>query len=505
MIAQHRRNINRCAGERDRRALGAIGWLSSVDPIDATLDALSDEKFDFRGKISSSLRRAREVKLQRLVDCALAQQLDAGCEVAQRGRQFVLKRARRRHPTTRWMRALARFGAAPNTVEERLASRLRIHAGTDRVIDLIDGKPRTLDARERALAIGGVVQRAQQVLGARFGNANAEVAAGDLLEMMRLVKNHMVVGGKKAGALRTQREVAEEERVVADQKIGVLHAPPRRLIEALVVGRAASTHAIARVAFNMLPHAASRQDRQRRQRSIVGLVRPVLNQIERVLLLFIVANLALLLAGHPQAPQRNVISPALAKHGGELVGDHRLEQRHILLKDLFLQRNGVGAHDHPFAVLEDASNRGYEITEALADAGARLDQKLALGLEVALDRLGHAQLLRARFKRADATRKRALCPKEVSGKQRHGARVADDDAVRSDPAARRRELNHEAIPTTNRSSRRRLGCVGLGRDRMRNHDFEGQSEDDADPRIGDAEAGRVQTGQVVRISRPAAT
>ena len=417
VAAQDGPDIDRGARERDRRTLRAVRGLAAIDPVDAALEPLRQEELGLRGEVHDALGRAPEVELQRFVDRALAQQLEARREVAEHGRELVRKRVGRRDAAARMDRAAPRLADAPDAVEEAFRDRLRVEAGLRRRIDLVDRQPRRLDPGERAAARRCVVEGAQHMPNAVLAETDAEVAARDILEVMRLVEDHMVVGGQEAGALRAEREVAEEEGVVADEEIRVLHAPARRLVEALVVGRAAAAHAVAGVALDMLPHAAARQLRQRRERPVGRLVGPVLDEVERVLLLLAVADLRLLLAGDAHAPQRHIVPAALAEDGGELVGDHRLEERHILVEDLLLERDRVRADDDPLAALEDAADRGHEVGEALADAGTRLDEKAPLRLEVRLDRVGHAQLLGPRLEAADPASKRALWPEEVGGNE----------------------------------------------------------------------------------------
>jgi len=126
-----------------------------------------------------------------------------------------------------------------------------------------------------------------------------------------------------------------------------------------------------------------------------------------------------LLACDPHAPQRHVVAAPLAEHGRELVGDHGLEERHILVEDLLLQRDRVRADDHALVVLDDAADRGHEVCEALADARPRLDEEPPARIEVLLDRVRHTELLRPRLKRTNAPRERTLCSQEIGRHQRH--------------------------------------------------------------------------------------
>ena len=193
------------------------------------------------------------------------------------------------------------------------------------------------------------------------------------------------------------------------------------MVKTFVVGGTASTHAIACITFDVLPHAAPWKLRQCRERTVVGVVSPVLHEIERVLLFFVVTDARLFFAGNAQTTQRHVVAATFAQHGGELIRYHRLEQRHVFFEDLFLQRDGVSAHDDTLATLENAANCRDQIGKTLTHARARFDHESSLVGEVRFDSLGHAQLLGPCFKSTHAARERTLRAQEISRQQRQGA------------------------------------------------------------------------------------
>ena len=90
-----------------------------------------------------------------------------------------------------------------------------------------------------------MVEELEQVPDARLPAAHAEVLGRDILDRVRLVEDHVVVVREDPPTAHAQREVTEVERVVADENLRVLHASARGLEEALLVGRALATHAVA--------------------------------------------------------------------------------------------------------------------------------------------------------------------------------------------------------------------------------------------------------------------
>ena len=208
----------------------------------------------------------------------------------------------------------------------------------------------------------------------------------------------MVVRGQESAAARSKREVCEEERVIADQDLPMLHAPPCRLIEALLVGWAATPHAVSRVTLRMLPHRSTRQDRQRCLRAIGCRVRPIFELMQRMKIIFIREQLRLPFARDFQSTQRHIVAAPFHEHRRELFWNNRVEQRNVLLHQLLLQRNRVGANDNALAMTHDARDRWKQIRETLSDARACFDEQPSTRLHTRRNCTRHFLLLRSNFK-----------------------------------------------------------------------------------------------------------
>ena len=159
--------------------------------------------------------------------------------------------------------------------------------------------------------------------------------------------------------------------------------------------------------------------RKRRQGTISSGVGPFLDHFEGVTLTVIGEQAPLSFAGEFQSAQRDVVSAPLHQNRGELLGNHRIEKRDVLLDDLFLQADGVRADDDPFAVIDDAADRGQKIAEALAHSGAGLHEKASASSERLRDRRRHVDLLRSGLIALQATSDRAFRGQDVDGIDRH--------------------------------------------------------------------------------------
>ena len=77
-----------------------------------------------------------------------------------------------------------------------------------------------------------------------------------------------------------------------------------------------------------------------------------------------------------------------------------LEERNVLEEELFLEILGAGGDDHALA----REDRGNQVGERLAGAGARLDDQVAAFGERRLDGLGHLELPGTELERRVAAR-----------------------------------------------------------------------------------------------------
>ena len=93
--------------------------------------------------------------------------------------------------------------------------------------------------------------------------------------------------------------------------------------------------------------------------------------------------------------------------------------RQILLEQLVLQVLRAGRDDHLAAV----EQRGHQIGESLARAGARLDDQDRVVADCLGDRQRHLALLRARTERRDFSGKRALFGEKTFDFDGHGGAI----------------------------------------------------------------------------------
>jgi hypothetical protein len=101
---------------------------------------------------------------------------------------------------------------------------------------------------------------------------------------------------------------------------------------------------------------------------------------------------------HAKAAQADVVAATLYEDRPELIRHDGLQEGNVLANQLFLKADRVRRDDDLQVLLfADRLNRGHEIGERLADAGAGLDQKLAAAGNCIGDGLGHLQLLRPGF------------------------------------------------------------------------------------------------------------
>ena len=71
--------------------------------------------------------------------------------------------------------------------------------------------------RKQPLALPRQPQQPKQVIHRVLGNPEAEMFGGHILDGVRLVEDHMVVAWQQRGAVHPQRQIGEEERVIANQ------------------------------------------------------------------------------------------------------------------------------------------------------------------------------------------------------------------------------------------------------------------------------------------------
>ncbi len=270
----------------------------------------------------------------------------------------------------------------------------------------------------------GVVESAQVVANCSFADLQSEMLACDILNGVRLIQHRQVIFRQIIHAGHAQCQVGEEECVIDDEQIAAVHSALGGLPVTGVVEFAFLTQAISLLSADLVPHAELRHLRQRRQRSIVRVLRPVLDRPERFELAIIVEQVILPPARLFQTPLAEVVASALDQNRGELIGIDRLDQRDVFLDELFLKRNRMSRDDDAFFVPDRPVDRGDEIGEAFADAGAGFDDEVMLFGKRLFHRCRHLELLRAMFvSLAKAASDRAVGAEDGFERCGHGMRV----------------------------------------------------------------------------------
>ena len=176
------------------------------------------------------------------------------------------------------------------------------------------------------------------------------------------------------------------------------------MVETFVKGWTAPPHAIVRVALHLVPHFAARQLWKRCQRSVRGVVRPLLNTTEVIAIFIMRKETTLALTGEFEAAQTDIVAAALHQHRTEFFGNHCIEKRNVLLNQLLLQTDGVGSHHYTFAAFHNAPDGRNQIRKALADARPCFDKQSLSLFKRALHRACHQNLLGAHFKAGQSPR-----------------------------------------------------------------------------------------------------
>ena len=320
-----------------------------------------------------------------------------------------------------------RPGAA---VVDRVAQHL---AGVGEVVGLV-ALDVALGASGGAVDLGG-----GQLVGGGLGHPRDELVG--------LVDHRDVV-------LRDHRDALDrvdgEQRVVGDDQLGAVGALLGALGEALgAVGALAGAEALAVADADLPPDPVGvpRRVVALAGAAVLGLLLDPLAQRDHLGAQRALGQLdqRALVVGHAlaHAVQAGVVGPPLEYGEGaaalELVAG-RLEQgRDVALDELVLEGERRRGHHDPVAVQQ----RGHEVAQRLAGAGAGLDEQVALVLHRRGDRLGHRDLagtlltteLLDRSGQHLAHVDHAGHPMRTHRRSRHGPHRRAGATVRSGPAA----------------------------------------------------------------------
>ena len=221
MFAEDGTHVDRRRGHGDPQAVAAE---TPLDPVDRFARFLSEPIVDALRDALQPAGGGREV-------LTLFGDVDLPRFVPQRGHQLPQSLAER-------------IGDDVRSADAAVAARLLVqpvgHAleETGRPVatlpHLFLGR-RQLMMHQQA-AIGAiVVQFSQRVLDLSVGDAEAQMVAGHGFHRMGFVKDDHVKLGQNADLFPPQGQVGEEQGMVDDQDLGVLHPPPSLVIKTLAV------------------------------------------------------------------------------------------------------------------------------------------------------------------------------------------------------------------------------------------------------------------------------
>ncbi len=104
------------------------------------------------------------------------------------------------------------------------------------------------------------------------------------------------------------------------------------------------------------------------------------------------------LVGDLEPAFADVVASPLDQQRREFFGHDALQERNVLADELFLQADRMrGDDDAALGGGTGGLDGGDEVREALADAGAGLDEEVAFPVDGGGDGLGHVELLGAGF------------------------------------------------------------------------------------------------------------
>ena len=217
---------------------------------------------------------------------------------------------------------------------------------------------------------------------------------GDVLEVMGLVDDQPLVGGKHRRLIPVvgglpHGEVGGQQMVIDHHDVGLRRPASRLEHEAAIEVRAPDAGAEVGLGRDLVPDLARRRGRQVRERAVAGVGRPG-RDVEQFLQL-VGLQQRLLRAGRAVEPrQAEVVAPSLQERVGRdvlVVAQRPAQQRQVLADELLLQVDGVRAHDRPLAVRPGPRQGRDEVGERLPHPGPRLEHQHAT-LVVRVDEVG---------------------------------------------------------------------------------------------------------------------
>ncbi len=246
-----------------------------------------------------------------------------------------------------------------------------------------------------------IVEPVQKPASGAVGNLKSEMACRDVFERVRFVEDDEVVGVDEALFVLQivvfgTREEIKKERVVDHDNAGLLGLLAGLLIETTRVVAAGARGALVRLAAHLAPDLEIGWRVEIRKRAVLGRLAPFPDALEFVNL-GIDEEITRLLHGPFEPVRAEVILPPFEQDAGEFLRDELLDNRQILVKELLLKIDRVGGDDGLAVVLQRKKHRRDEVSETLANAGARFDQKMRFAIQCVRHGGGHLLLLGAVF------------------------------------------------------------------------------------------------------------
>ena len=259
------------------------------------------------------------------------------------------------------------------------------------------------------LVLAAAVDASQVPADRRARDTQSQAFGSGAFEMVRLVEDHHAMRRQVRGAGDAQREIGEVQRVVDDQHLCGLHAPPGALPVTAVEVLARPLQAVAVLGLHLLPDLRSRREVEVLARALARRQRPVDDASQLGVLLGILEQ-ALLALGLMHASQAQVVVAADSGHRGPLERQHRVQERQVLLFELLLQRDRARRDHHgPVALVAvGVQGRRQQVREGLAGAGAGFGDEVAAVAQCRRNGLGESELLRAHLVVGEPARDRAV-------------------------------------------------------------------------------------------------
>ena len=243
---------------------------------------------------------------------------------------------------------------------------------------------------------------AHQQLHLAAAEARAEELRGEIGNLVRFVEDHRVRRAEQvAEAVFLEREVGEQQMVIDDDDVGLDRLAARFDHVALAEVGAARAEAVVARRGDLRPQRMG-VTQVRHFGEVAGArgAGPAFDARQRAVAR---AREALLPAELLQPVGAQIVRAPLEQRDARRHADGAGDQRQVLVEQLVLQRARAGGDEHAPA----GEQRGHEIGEGLAGAGARLDHERRAVFQRERHPAGHRQLRTARRETRQRARQRA--------------------------------------------------------------------------------------------------